>query len=362
MRNLILSALIASTGLFALQAQAEPIQAGKQYVELNSAVPVAVPGKVEVVELFWYGCPHCYQFESTINPWAEQLPEDVNFVRIPAMFGGLWNLHGQAFLTLESMKVEHRVHSAVFDAMHKQGKKLTTLEEFADFVATQGVDRATFLKTFNSFAVKSQVEKAKKLAKAYQITGVPVLVVGGKYRFDIGSSGGMAQTLKVADHLIDHAEAWTLSARQVASLRWFAKAVDAHARVLLSSDPATRYETIQWVMWQMGGVGPMFGQLGFFHKFAGKDYEDKRPRDRYVAESKRLLKVLDERLAGRQWVMGDQYTIADIAILPWVRNLVGFYGAGDLVEFDQFKEVQRVLAAFVARPAVARGLAIPARG
>ena len=105
----------------------------------------------------------------------------------------------------------------------------------------------------------------------------------------------------------------------------------------------------------------MFGQLGFFHKFAGKDYEDKRPRDRYVAESTRLLKVLDERLAGRQWVMGDQYTIADIAILPWVRNLVGFYGAGDLVEFDQFKEVQRVLAAFVARPAVVRGLAIPAR-
>ena len=123
-----------------------------------------------------------------------------------------------------------------------------------------------------------------------------------------------------------------------------------------------RVATDQWLMWQMGGVGPMFGQLGFFHKFAGKDFEDKRPRDRYVAESKRLLGVLDQRLAGRQWVMGDQYTIADIAILPWVRNLVGFYGAGDLVEFDQFQEVQRVLTAFVARPAVARGLAIPARG
>ncbi|PTT33981.1 glutathione S-transferase [Acidovorax sp. HMWF018] len=131
---------------------------------------------------------------------------------------------------------------------------------------------------------------------------------------------------------------------------------------LMPEDTAGRYETLQWVMWQMGGVGPMFGQLGFFHKFAGKDYEDKRPRDRYVAESKRLLKVLDERLAGRPWVMGDQYTIADIAILPWVRNLIGFYGAGDLVEFGQFKEVQRVLDAFVARPAVARGLAIPARG
>ena len=112
----------------------------------------------------------------------------------------------------------------------------------------------------------------------------------------------------------------------------------------------------------MAAIGPMFGQLGFFHKFAGKDYEDKRPRDRYVAESKRLLGVLNQRLAGRQWVMGDQYTIADIAILPWVRNLIGFYGAGDLVEFGQFTDVQRVLDVFVARAAVVRGLAIPARG
>ena len=131
---------------------------------------------------------------------------------------------------------------------------------------------------------------------------------------------------------------------------------------LIPQEAAARYETIQWVMWQMGGLGPMFGQLGFFHKFAGKDYEDKRPRDRYVAESKRLLGVLNQRLAGRQWVMGDQYTIADIAILPWVRNLIGFYGAGDLVEFGQFTDVQRVLDVFVARPAVVRGLTIPARG
>ena len=130
----------------------------------------------------------------------------------------------------------------------------------------------------------------------------------------------------------------------------------------LPRDVAGKYETLQWLMFQMGGIGPMFGQLGFFHKFAGKDYEDKRPRDRYVAESKRLLAVLDQRLAGRDWVMGRDYTIADIAIFPWVRNLVGFYGAGDLVGFDSFAHVQRVLAAFVARPAVARGLEIPARG
>ncbi|MCI1835536.1 MULTISPECIES: glutathione S-transferase N-terminal domain-containing protein [Achromobacter] len=128
----------------------------------------------------------------------------------------------------------------------------------------------------------------------------------------------------------------------------------------IPADTAGRYETLQWVMFQMGGIGPMFGQLGFFHKFAGKDYEDKRPRDRYVAESKRLLGVLDKRLEGRDWVMGEQYTIADIAILPWVRNLIGFYGAGDLVDFPQFRNVARVLETFVARPAVVKGLAIPA--
>ena len=128
----------------------------------------------------------------------------------------------------------------------------------------------------------------------------------------------------------------------------------------LPQDPAARYETLQWLMWQMGGVGPMFGQLGFFHKFAGKDYEDKRPRERYVAESRRLLGVLEQRLAGRDWVMGSHYTIADMAIFPWMRNLVEFYGAGELVGWGDFPQVQRVLAAFVARPAVQRGLHIPA--
>lgn len=130
---------------------------------------------------------------------------------------------------------------------------------------------------------------------------------------------------------------------------------------LLPRDPARRYETIQWVMFQMGGIGPMFGQLGFFHKFAGKEYEDKRPRDRYVAESKRLLGVLDKHLATRQWMMGDEYSIADIAIFPWVNNLVNFYGAGDLVEYERFPNVKRAVAAFVARPAVQKGLNIPAR-
>ena len=129
----------------------------------------------------------------------------------------------------------------------------------------------------------------------------------------------------------------------------------------LPADPALRYETIQWVMFQMAAIGPMFGQVGFFHRFAGKAFEDKRPRDRYVAESRRLLGVLDQRLEGRDWIMGDEYTIADIATLGWVRNLIGFYEAGDLVGYADFKNVDAWLQRGLARPAVQRGLEIPKR-
>jgi len=129
----------------------------------------------------------------------------------------------------------------------------------------------------------------------------------------------------------------------------------------LPSDPARRYETIQWVFFQMAAVGPMFGQLGFFHKFAGREIEDKRPLERYRSESKRLVGVLETRLEGRDWIMGEDFTIADIALLGWVRNLVGFYGAGELVEFDSFKRVPAWLERGLARPAVQRGLEIPKR-
>jgi GSH-dependent disulfide-bond oxidoreductase len=130
---------------------------------------------------------------------------------------------------------------------------------------------------------------------------------------------------------------------------------------LMPADAGRRWETIQWVHFQMGGIGPMFGQVGFFNKFAGKDFEDKRPRDRYVAETRRLLGVLEQRLDGRQWIMDDDYTIADIASLGWVRNLIGFYEARELVGFDDFKHVAAWLERGLARPAVQRGLAIPKR-
>ena len=131
---------------------------------------------------------------------------------------------------------------------------------------------------------------------------------------------------------------------------------------LIPSDPARRWETVQWVFFQMANVGPIFGQVGFFHKFAGREIEDKRPLERYVKESTRLLGVLETRLSGRTWIMGDDYTVADIAHLGWVRNLVGFYGAGDLVRFGELKRVPAWLERGLARPAVQRGLDIPKRG
>ncbi len=128
---------------------------------------------------------------------------------------------------------------------------------------------------------------------------------------------------------------------------------------LLATELAARYKTLQWVFFQMGAVGPMFGQLGFFYRFAGKEIEDKRPLQRYVDESKRLLNLLDDRLADRRWIMGDDYSIADISLLGWVRCLVDFYQAGDLVEYDQLKHVPDWLSRGLARPASQRGLLIP---
>lgn len=130
---------------------------------------------------------------------------------------------------------------------------------------------------------------------------------------------------------------------------------------LVPADAARRYETIQWVFFQMAFIGPMFGQVGYFYKFAGREIADKRPLERYRDEAKRLLGVLDTRLDGKQWIMGDDYTIADISMLGWVRNLVGFYGARELVDFDRLHHVPAWLDRGLARPAVVRGLAIPKR-
>ena len=131
--------------------------------------------------------------------------------------------------------------------------------------------------------------------------------------------------------------------------------------LFLARDAAHRYETVQWLMWQMAAIGPMFGQVGFFNKFAGRDYPDKRLLQRYVAESRRLLSVLDRKLRDGAWIMGDEYSVADISIFPWVGNLVGYYGAGELVGIADFQHVTRALQCFDRRPAVVRGRLIPKR-
>lgn len=129
---------------------------------------------------------------------------------------------------------------------------------------------------------------------------------------------------------------------------------------LLPPDAAARYRVIQWLMFQVGGVGPMFGQLGFFVKFAGKDYEDKRPRDRFVDESRRLLRVIDDQLGRHAWIAGEEFSIADIALFPWINGLFNFYQADELIGADEFGNVQAALDKFLARPAVQKGLTIPA--
>ncbi len=132
-------------------------------------------------------------------------------------------------------------------------------------------------------------------------------------------------------------------------------------RMFLPADAARRYETIQWVFFQMAFIGPMFGQLGYFYKFAGREIADKRPLERYRDETRRLLGVLEGRLDGRRWIMGDEYTIADISMFGWVRNLIGFYEARELVDYDRLQHVPAWLERGLARPAVQRGLAIPPR-
>lgn len=130
--------------------------------------------------------------------------------------------------------------------------------------------------------------------------------------------------------------------------------------LFLPREGAARYHTLQWLMFQMGGVGPMFGQIGFFHRYKGREIEDKRPLNRYVNEAKRLLGVIDRQLDGREWITGD-YSIADIAIAPWVRNLRTGYEAADLVGLDDFANIGPWVDRFAARPAVERGLNIPPR-
>lgn len=175
---------------------------GTHYETLPSPVPTRDPNKIELVELFWYGCPHCYDFDPILEPWAEKLPADVDFWHSPAAFNDLWKTHAQAFYTFKALKIQDKMHQPFFDALVKERQQLATPEAIADFVASEGGDKDAFLKAFYSFAVKSQTAQAEKRGYTYRATGVPALVVNGKYRISSTVPGGFNAMLEIAEFLI----------------------------------------------------------------------------------------------------------------------------------------------------------------
>lgn len=204
MRNWLCIALLWLTGSLALaHAQAAPYQAGKHYVALPAPASTQEPDKIEVAELFWYGCGHCFTLEPLIQSWKKTLPEDVHFRQVPALFGNVWNLHGQMFYTLESLGKLEEVHPAIFQAIHNQNNRLDNEKAMLEFVAPYGIEADEFKRAWGSFGVRSKMDQANRLARAYRATGVPTLIINGKYRIEGGMVGGFEEMLKVAEFLVE---------------------------------------------------------------------------------------------------------------------------------------------------------------
>lgn len=194
-----------SLSVLACAEEEEPAKAfkpGTHYDVLPVAVPTRNPEKIEVVELFWYGCPHCYNFDPILQKWAKELPEHVDFWHSPAAFNDTWKLHAQAYYTFKALKIADKMHQPFFDALVKERRQLNSPEAIADFVASNGGDREQFLKAFYSFSVKSQTAQAEKRGMSYRATGVPALIVNGKYRIASTVPGGFEGMLEIADFLI----------------------------------------------------------------------------------------------------------------------------------------------------------------
>jgi thiol:disulfide interchange protein DsbA len=200
MRKFSLAAMLAL--FLPLLAHAE-FQAGKHYVVLDTPVRTRDSSKVEVVEVFWYGCGHCYTFEPMIKQWKKGIAEDVDFWQSPAMWAGNMSLHAQAFYAAKALGKLEQLHDPIFTAMNVKKNKLANADQIAALFAEYGVERQDFDKAFNSFSVKSQVKQADARQRSYKITGTPELVVNGKYRVSGRTAGGQAEMLKVVDYLIE---------------------------------------------------------------------------------------------------------------------------------------------------------------
>jgi len=195
--------VLAMLSLFAVTASADTWEQGRHYQKLDTPVPTASNGKIEVAEVFWYGCPHCYNFKPIIEAWEKQLPDDVDFVLLPAALNRSWATHAQTFYALQSMGEQSRLHDALFDALAGEHRRLNTPDTLADFVAEHGVDRAAFLKSYNSFGVNALMQKAQSKIRGARITGVPALIVNGKYRISGSDAGSYENMLKIADFLVE---------------------------------------------------------------------------------------------------------------------------------------------------------------
>jgi len=187
----------------ATAAMAADYKAGKEYTVLANPQPTSSGEKIEVVELFWYGCPHCYRLEPLISSWEESKPDDVEFVRLPAVLGPSWELYGRAFYTAQLLGVLDKIHPAMFTAIHKDKKKLKNEADLQALFVKQGVSAEDFKNTFNSFAVNVKTNNAKQMTKRYAITGVPTLIVNGKYSTSATQANGNENAIKVVNYLVD---------------------------------------------------------------------------------------------------------------------------------------------------------------
>ena len=203
-RNAALSILAMS---FIAQASAASWEEGTHYQVLDPPVRTASDSGVEVAEVFWYGCPHCYTFKPLVESWAEDLPEDVNYVKIPAALGSSWEPHAKAFYALEAMGELDKVHDALFDALAGERRPLNSGEALADFVSGYGVDGEEFLKNYNSFGVNAKMQQAQSKIRGARVTGTPTMLVNGKYRVTASMAGSHEATLEVVDYLIEQERA-----------------------------------------------------------------------------------------------------------------------------------------------------------
>ena len=202
-KSLLLALAILPVAACQAGDQQPTFKAGEHYEVLPQPVPTADPGRVEVAEVFWYGCGHCYSFESLLKPWKKALPEYVQFVAVPAVWHPDMALHAQAYYTARALKVQDTMHDRIFEAMNLKHQKLKGEAEIAELFVSNGVDQAQFNKVFNSFGVKQSVKMAESRQRAYRVKGTPELIVNGKYRIAARLAGSQEKMLEVANYLIE---------------------------------------------------------------------------------------------------------------------------------------------------------------